>query len=358
MDSAAVEEEIAPRKAKVGVFLDVDNLFPYWLYLHRLEPATNYLVAADFTLVLDRIAALARAEGVVVTYEAYGHWANKARFPAASLMYHEYGYDLQHVPPLYREEADKTKPDRILPTSNLKNAGDILLASRAILAAVRADPSLETVIIGAADSDYQQLVIELKRLGMRVVCLSFPIEGQQRTLLASAYDDHLVLDPVARWVDLDKAQERPATGAVTKVPVERVAVPTFQAPNLVADALWTLLVSGAVPWPSLLRGLEVEGGIGGDDAGVVLMGLLSRHLVLLESLTARLPDAPVRGHWIPSVTAAVVDELVVAAYSSASGASTADRTAAARTAVLAKFRQVNPKLEQQVSAALAVCAAR
>jgi hypothetical protein len=344
MDTAAA--------SKVGVFLDVDNLFPYWLGKQQLEPATKYLIAEDFSSTLQRIAELAEAEGTVMTYEAYGHWANKARFTAATLMYHEYGYDLQHVPPLYRETSAKERPDQIIPTEFLKNAGDILLASRAILASVRTNSSLDTVVIGAADSDYQQLVIELKRLGVRVVCLSFPLVGSQRTLLASIYDEHRLLEPVQRWIDLQAAQERKATPPATKVPVEPQPKPTALAPPAIAAAVWDLLEAGAAPWATMLRTFGLKGGLSGPDCRVALDGLLSHCLVVLESQELARPEGALHDQWISDVAEAILDALVDQAYSNSTTESTTSRLDTARAQVIARFQEPNAELERAVSEAL------
>jgi hypothetical protein len=244
--------------------MDADNMLPFWVGEKGApnvpEPRAHYIQAADFEAVLAQVNALADGEGSVVFREAYGHWANTARAVPASMMYHQFGYDLQHVPPLSREKHGAPRETAATPGSEgLKNAGDILLSVRAILAASRRH-ALDTIIVGAADKDYHQLVTELKRLGKRIVCMAFPQTSQQATLLLETFDDVLTLDPVPRWVELEKVQSprykgtkgqpvgaaaRPPTAkrpplAVQKRPPEPQAPAKIKDPFILARGLWSM----------------------------------------------------------------------------------------------------------------------
>lgn len=269
---------------RVALFVDVDNVLPFWRDDAGLD-RSEYLQRSDFQSFLDRVEAQVAHEGTVVLREAYGKWDNPARDLAGPMMYHRYGYALQHIPPLARRGKDEP----------LKNAGDILLASRAILASVSTFDTLDTIVIAAADNDYQPLAVELKRLGMRVVLLSFPLVGQQRTLLKAAFDGHLEIKHVKRWVELDaihrsrrqQQSARPVGGAAPKPresapariaraheaapaartpsgthtarPVEAAGVRTLPAPGLIASSLWEAAVAQGSTIRSLLSALDSVG---------------------------------------------------------------------------------------------------
>jgi len=296
--------------SRVGIFVDADNLLPYWSGRAALQGRTaEYLNAADYTQFLTEIEEKASEEGYVEVREAYGKWDNKARYIAASLMYHVYGYELQHVPPLSRFSHGGADP------SKLKNAGDILLSSRAILAAVTGPTAVDTVIIAAADNDYQPLVAELKRLGKRVLCLSFPLKGQQRALLVKAFDGHLVLSTIERWTALARDQEHPPRPSVAPRPTEPIAPRKMLDPTQMAEQLWAVLRNGPVRTAELRAQLVTDGHadsqfVDCQFSNPFVQNLTTKGLLLIEADHRVLPDDADGDTWIAAASRELLQVIV------------------------------------------------
>ena len=321
--------------ASVGIFIDADNLLPFWLggrsAVQCPRERSHYIKAIDFKAVLEQVDSLVAPEGSVVFREAYGHWANSARSIPASMMYHEFGYDLQHVPPLSREINVANRTIGGKRDEGLKNAGDILLSVRAIRAATER-LGLDTIIVGAADKDYHQLVTELKRLGKKVVCLAFPQSGQQGKLLLETFDEVLILSPVARWIELKKAQIssnqaagkhgsqviRCAPEALTPVSplaaVERPQEPS--KPTKIPDAhvlareIWEQLETGALSTERLLAIAVVDHEVSQAEARGMLSRLLERGQLLEEETSVRAPANSGLTAWKRNFVVALIDTMV------------------------------------------------
>lgn len=346
--------------ARVGVFVDADNLLPYWRERVEFQGRTaQYLNAADYTQFLTEIEENAEREGNVEVREAYGKWDNKARYIAASLMYHVYGYELQHVPPLSRYSSEGVDPLK------LKNAGDILLSSRAILAAATGPTALDTVIIAAADNDYQPLVVELKRLGKRVLCLSFPLKGQQRALLAKVFDDHLVLTAIQRWTQLEHDQEHPPQRSVAPRPVEPTTPPKMLDPRALADLLWTALQRGPVLPAELRTQLVTQGHVDSQFVDCQLsnpfvMKLTSDALVLIDADHRVVPDDAERDTWVPAASRAFLDVIVKMRLRATrlSHPDVTEQIAVVRSSILGCVANAAPDLADRVDMALARGATR
>jgi hypothetical protein len=317
---------------RVGIFVDADNLLPYWLNDVRTvpEPRAYYIQSADFETVLAQVDALADGEGSVVFREAYGHWANAARSIPASLMYHQFGYDLQHVPPLSREKQVAATPTVNIPGGEgLKNAGDILLSVRAILAASRRQ-SLDTVIVGAADKDYHQLVTELKRLGKRVVCLAFQQKTQQGRLLLETFDHVLTLDSIALWDELDEAQSasgttkvrtpaaakasagdaRRSTLATQKRPAEPPVAPKIRDPFVLARTWWEMIDANASTEHHLVTSAVLDHNVTHSEAAALVEGLKRGQHLGSAAVGVGRPDGVELDEWKHDVVRVLVDVVI------------------------------------------------
>jgi hypothetical protein len=323
---------------RVGIFMDADNMLPFWVGEKGApnvpEPRAHYIQADDFEAVLSQVDALADGEGSVVFREAYGHWANTARALPASMMYHEYGYDLQHVPPLSREKQGAPRETAATPGSEgLKNAGDILLSVRAIMAASRRH-ALDTIIVGAADKDYHQLVTELKRLGKRVVCMAFPQTSQQAKLLLETFDDVLTLDPVPRWGELEKVQSPRYKGtkgqpvgaaarppavkrpplAMQKRPKEPKAPAKIKDPFILARGLWALFDESAPLEQDLVGYSVLHQNVSRVEAETLVSRLAEgAHLVSAGDRFER-PDGVEFDDWKRDVVRSLVEIVVDASF--------------------------------------------
>ncbi|MES2169244.1 MAG: NYN domain-containing protein [Actinomycetota bacterium] len=322
---------------RVGLFVDADNVLPYWRSVSVLEQHINdYLKLSDYKRVFAEIERRAAQQGEVLLREAYGKWDNKARVIAASLMHHEFGYSLQHVPPLSRRGRDQS--------ASLKNAGDILLASRAILSAATGPEDLDTVIIVAADTDYHPLVAELKRLGKRVICISFPLFGQQQTLLAAVFDQHITIPAVSAWVTLKDHQTNPPEPEATRPseparPVEPAAAPGMAAPHAIAQELWSGLVAPGTKWPPLARRLLSATNISVTDSQTVISRLPALGLVTFDGGIWKRTEETDAQEWLGLVADAIVKHFVVRAMRSSRelDATPGEQVAAMRVTALACF---------------------
>ena len=363
---------------RVGLFVDADNLLPFWRPAARTplrtEGIAHYIQKADFVSMLRQMDELVAAEGAVVFREAYGTWANSARRIPAGLMYHEYGYDLQHVPPLARSREDLEAQGGAAAAAgrssaqSLKNAGDILLSVRAVLASTR-EHALDTVVVGAADKDYHQLVTELKRLGKRVVCLAFPQEEQQGRLLSQTFDDLLELDPIERWDELDRVQNPPRpnvkskpqkaapaepTLAVVARPSEPTLRPKIKDPFVLARRLWerigeeNLVIGDAASIAHL--DFEVDAASAARFESI----LIESGVVFVNfGPIAVEPDAELDS-WKLRAVEALVEALLAEFLESAdlSALPPADQLGRIESELSGRFQSLNPGVTRQIAAAL------
>lgn len=170
---------------RVAVFLDVDNVLPFASsdLPELLHGSARDQVSAH--AVLAELEEVVQTFGDVVIREAYGRWDNAARY-APAVVLSELGYRLRHMPPLSVDHGE---------THGLKNAADILLAVRSVLARDQA----EVAVLVAMDSDYQPLVAELKADGVTVVGVGFERPGRQAQTLRETLDVFVALTPVPGW---------------------------------------------------------------------------------------------------------------------------------------------------------------
>ncbi|POH59662.1 hypothetical protein C3B59_17370 [Cryobacterium zongtaii] len=170
---------------RVAVFLDVDNVLPF---ASSDLPEILHGTARDRIsahAVLAELEELVQSFGDVVIREAYGRWDNAARY-APAVVLDELGYRLRHMPPLSVDPGE---------THGLKNAADILLAVRSVLAR----DQVTVAVLVAMDSDYQPLVAELKAGGVTVVGVGFERPGRQAYTLRETLDVFVALTPVPGW---------------------------------------------------------------------------------------------------------------------------------------------------------------
>lgn len=351
----------------VAVFVDADNLLPYWRQDRQSGlRLADYLQRSDFVEVLAELERRTDELGTVIVREAFGKWDNPARRLAAALLYREHGYALQHVPPLSRRgKQDAGEP--------LKNAGDILLAARAIREVTTGPFEIGTVVIAAADKDYHPLVVELKRLGKRVICLSFPLQGQQKTLLRAVFDDYIELTPVERWERLDReyrgaAPRRAVTAKTPPAPTPaaqlapatppRVVEPerdAIAAPTTVAERLWEVLDAGPLSNKLLISRLLVGTGLSQDTAAGLSLRLVQTALVDQDGTQRTRSSTLDREPWLATVADLVITN--VASRELRREARTDDPVAAkverARATTRASFADVDNALDAAIERVLA-----
>ncbi len=199
--------------SRVAVFIDGDNILPF---ADGGLPDVLQSAATDLTSASAVIAAIEREAqllGDVIVREAYGRWDNGARqMPAAILA--GLGYRLRHMPPLDRERGE---------THGLKNAADILLAVRTVIAS----GGVDTVAIVAMDSDYQPLIAELRSVGVAVVGIGFARTGTQAEILRDTFDYFALLPDVDGWEALRRWRRDGSVPAAIR-PTPFVAMPAAQ----------------------------------------------------------------------------------------------------------------------------------
>jgi hypothetical protein len=288
---------------RLAVFLDIENLFPFWRRSSGVD-LDEHFDPDDYRRVVAQIEERTAAHGEVVVRHAYGRWDNPARHLAAALL-RDVGYELQHMPSFEKTDRD---------LRDLKNGGDILLATRAMRMAIEPD-FIDGVVVGAADKDYHPLVTELRRLGLWVSCLSFPFVGTEQARLAEAFDATIFLDSVPRWIALDAAQSLGRAGARTggaaatapapsrttseRMPPQkaRPRVDQTESTGALGERILATIRLGA-PRIAVRRLIEEHGALDATDSGHLINVLATAELLEIDEEKVVRPAAPLdRERW-------------------------------------------------------------